>query len=176
MLGICVVGFLAAVRTCCCSKCHLLCTPDTEPTGSVTVTLPALTDNGHGCTTCPDFGDTYILDRLDDMTDVGQCVRDTFADACYWALEISPEICDWLDGDYEMLILSLNGTVGTGYAVTLKLCFVTVFSQSEDVGWGDDFSDTLPMDCTTLGTKTLPWTGTEGNAACTTTADATVAF
>jgi hypothetical protein len=177
MLGICVIGFLVAVRTCCCSLCHLLCTPGTEPTGSITVTLPALVDNAGGaCATCADFADAYILDRLATPTELDPCLITTFSDSCVWGLVISPPICDVAGvADEETILVTLNGSASNQIAVQVKLCFANIF-ETGDISWSGTYAETLPMDCTTLGTKLVPWIGTELEAYCTTADDATVEF
>ena len=178
-ISICVVGFMVGVCQACCTTCHLLCEPETEPTASATVTLPAMADR-YDCTNCAAFGDTFILDRLPDPFIYGfsGCIPFTFADACYWGFEIDPTICNG-SVTRETLLLGLSGDSGglLGFSVVLKLCFYAGFGgDTGDITWSGSFSESLPFDCDTLGTRTLEHVGTELEAFCTTTDDASVTF
>jgi hypothetical protein len=176
-ISVCVLGFMVGVCRACCTACHGLCTPETTPTGSITVTLPALTDvagiftcNG----TCANFGDTFILDKLTDPFIFGStgCSPQSFIDACYWGLDISPLICPDLAGR-ETLLLSLSGGGVNDFEIRLNLCFDVSFVAT--ITWLETVVESLPFDCDTLGTRTITFLSSTG-VVCETTDDASVTF
>lgn len=176
--SVCVLGFMVGVCRACCTACHKLCTPETNPTGSITVTLPALTTNGLGCGACATFGDTYILDRVDpNVFGSTGCAPASFIDACYWGLDVSPIVCTGISVQ-ETLLLSLSGNDGgiNGYEIRLDLCFYLGGGFREGITWIDLFSEPLPFDCDDLNTRTLPYLSTGGFSLCTTSDDASVTF
>lgn len=177
-ISVCVVGFMVGICRSCCGVCHKLCTPATEPTGSITVTIPALTTNGLGCGTCATFGDTFILDPVaPDVFGSEGCAPASFIDACYWGLDISPIVCDGISVS-ETLLLSLSGNDGgiAGFEIRLDLCFYLGGGIVEGVTWIETYSDSLPFDCDGLDTRTLPYLSTGGFSLCTTSDDASVVF
>ena len=185
-ISVCVFGFLVGIRSCCCSICNLLCDPGTNPTGSVTVELPALTDNGLDCTTCPDFAGTYILDRMDYATLASyvsskSCSLSSGAESCHWALVLDPRVCGSSSlSAGENLTLTIRGDDGgvTDWGIELRLCF-EIASLGGTVYWRDTIAESIPIDCLTeLSTYAVPAANSSPDpfSLCTTSDDATVTF